>query len=60
VEDRIAEYFTGIEAEKRKALVALMDEWRTAVAPALTYLALPVKWWKGPCSNSPDGTGWRS
>jgi hypothetical protein len=23
-------------------------------------LALPAKWWKGPCSNSPDGTGWQS
>jgi hypothetical protein len=23
-------------------------------------MALPAKWWKGPCSNSPDGTGWRS
>jgi hypothetical protein len=37
MEDRIAEYFTGIEAEKRKAICSLMDEWRTAVAPALTY-----------------------
>jgi hypothetical protein len=31
MEDRIAEYFTGIEAEKRKAICSLMDEWRTAV-----------------------------
>jgi phosphoribosyl 1,2-cyclic phosphate phosphodiesterase len=22
--------------------------------------ALPAKWWKGPCLNSPDGIGWQS
>jgi hypothetical protein len=37
MEDRIAEYFTGIEVEKRKAICSLMDEWCTAVASASTY-----------------------
>lgn len=37
MEDRIAEHFMDIEAEKRKAICSLMDEWRTAVASALTY-----------------------
>ena len=30
--DTIVRYFTGIETEKRKALCALMDEWRTSLA----------------------------
>ncbi|GHT59368.1 hypothetical protein FACS1894109_15160 [Spirochaetia bacterium] len=29
--DTVAQYFTGIETEKRKALLALMDEWRESL-----------------------------
>jgi hypothetical protein len=32
MKDAIAQYFTGIETEKRKALLALMDEWRESLA----------------------------
>jgi hypothetical protein len=27
---------------------------------AHNLMALPAKWWKGPCLNSPDGIGWQS
>jgi hypothetical protein len=32
MKDPIVQYFSGIETEKRKALLALMDEWRESLA----------------------------
>jgi hypothetical protein len=55
MKDAIAQYFTGIEAEKRKAICSLMDEWRTAVAPALTYFRDSGEYWSGDAYFCADG-----
>jgi hypothetical protein len=53
--DVVAQYFTGIETEKRKTLLALMDEWRESLANKRVQFKDDGKYYSGDAYFYTDG-----